>query len=493
MTKRLPANHFSLSMSLPPQLPDPGLLVGWSQERHHRRTPMGFAFGNPRMSPKEGYVDPILFPGEGHLITIAPTGAGKGVGCIIPSLLRYEGSVIVIDPKGENAAVTQRRRAQLGQPVHVLDPMDVVSGSTARLNPMDLLDPTSDSFVDDVAMLAEILTARMAEYETRNAYWVGRAREMLIGLIAHVAVDEPAGKRNLARVRELAADMAAAPAEFAKRLKGSDHSMARHVSASLRLVAPETLGGILSFVQEAIDFLRGPRVSAAVSNSTIDLASITAGAPQSIYVVIPPHMLEAQSSLLRLWIGVLLAAVMRRKRRPEKSTLFILDEAAQLGPLPQLRQAITLLRGYGLQTWSFWQDVSQLKYLYPADWATMVNNCRVVQMFGAVNLAAARTMSELVGGFSGENLLDLEEHEMLLQIAGDQPVIARRPNYLNDPAFAELFDPNPMFESGDGPDILDPPPPPPPVSKDSLARPPSPAADAAGTIGCGKGCERYEP
>ena len=51
----------------------------------------------------------------------------------------------------------------------------------------------------------------------------------------------------------------------------------------------------------------------------------------------------------------------------ENSTLMLLDEAAQLGTLPQLRQAITLLRGYGVRVWSFWQDLSQLINLYPND------------------------------------------------------------------------------------------------------------------------------
>ena len=65
--------------------------------------------------------------------------------------------------------------------------------------------------------------------------------------------------------------------------------------------------------------------------------------------------------------------------------------------IPQLRQAITLLRGYGLQTWSFWQDFSQLQRLYPADWQTMVNNCKVLQAFGANNMNASNSVMTLTG------------------------------------------------------------------------------------------------
>ena len=45
-----------------------------------------------------------------HLLTVAPTRTGKGTGAIIPNLLDAERSVLCIDPKGENASVTVRRR-----------------------------------------------------------------------------------------------------------------------------------------------------------------------------------------------------------------------------------------------------------------------------------------------------------------------------------------------------------------------------------------------
>jgi len=111
--------------------------------------------------------------------------------------------------------------------------------------------------------------------------------------------------------------------------------------------------------------------------------------------VIPPHLLAAQGRLLRLWVGAMMNAIMRRRARTETSTLFLLDEAAQLGPLDELRQAVTLLRGYGLQTWSFWQDASQLRHLYPSDWQTMVNNSKVVQCFGANTMVAASDMAAM--------------------------------------------------------------------------------------------------
>ena len=53
---------------------------------------------------------PLHYTGDRHLLTVAPTRAGKGVAAIIPNLLTYPGSALVIDPKGENAMVTALRR-----------------------------------------------------------------------------------------------------------------------------------------------------------------------------------------------------------------------------------------------------------------------------------------------------------------------------------------------------------------------------------------------
>ena len=56
----------------------------------------------------------LRYAGPGHLLTIAPTRAGKGVGAILPNLLLADRPVIVIDPKGENYRVAARARNRFG-------------------------------------------------------------------------------------------------------------------------------------------------------------------------------------------------------------------------------------------------------------------------------------------------------------------------------------------------------------------------------------------
>jgi len=282
--------------------------------------------------------------------------------------------------------------------------------------------------------------------DDRNRYWTNRGMHLAIGAMLQVLVGAAPPGGNLLQVRDLINSAAADPELLAKQLQNSPHPEVQRIARMLNVDAPETLGGIISFSQDMVDFLRGDQIQASIARTSFDLADITKGSPLSIYLIMPPHMLESHGRLLRLWLGALFTCITRRRARPRHATLFILDEAAQLGELPHLRQAITLLRGYGLQTWSFWQDPSQLQALYARDWKTMVNNCRVLQCFGPLNQVAADSMAEMTGFASGNAMLDLGGNEMVLQLAGDEAVVAQLPNYLADPAFRNLYDRNPYHD-----------------------------------------------
>jgi type IV secretion system protein VirD4 len=453
------------SLELPESLDDPGLIVGWSLEcGNYGRRPIGFSFGAQATRNAAASIDPILMEREGHLMTIAPTGAGKGTGCIVPALLRYQGPVIVIDPKGENALMTARRRREMGHEVAVIDPMGITGLPQATLNPLDALDPDSTMLVDDaMAMVAALAAPGSGANTSDGDYWRERGASFVLGVLLHVVSDLPPSQRHLETVRALVnqavgelglyTSVAENPSTQDRlagtvlaALENSRNEEARNIGRMLRIGAQSTLGGIVSFSQSFVDIVRSGAVGPALRSTSFDLGAVQRGDPLSVYLVLPPHMLESHGRLLRLWVHTLMGQITSRTGRPRHSTLFILDEAAQLGAFDGLRRAITLMRGYGLQTWSFWQDPSQLQHLYPNDWPSMVNNCRAVQCFGANTMMAAEAMARLVGYDLPMQLLELEDNEILLQLSGDLPVIARLPNYLTDPVFAGMYDANPYHD-----------------------------------------------
>jgi len=147
---------------------------------------------------------PIGVNDDRHLFTSASNRAGKGSGLIIPNLCLWEGSTVVIDPKGENAAITARNRAtRKWHKVVALDPYNE-AGLPQELigtyNPLDLINITDDDAIDLAGMIADSLIIKT---NAKDAHWDESARDIIAGLILHVCDTEPAETRNLGRVRQL--------------------------------------------------------------------------------------------------------------------------------------------------------------------------------------------------------------------------------------------------------------------------------------------------
>jgi type IV secretion system protein VirD4 len=426
------------------KLPDDGagLFLGWEGTEHVPT--LGFKPSNGNKLARS----PLTYPGDGHLMTVAPTGAGKGVGVIIPALLTYPGSVIVTDIKGENYQVTARYRRALGQQVVVLDPFGLVTSKDKadKLNPFDLFKiPGSDPESD-----AEMLAAQLAvghEF-TSDRYWEDTGRGLVAGLVADVAMSSPPEKRNLCTLRELLYndDLDYTLAVALDTRKKTMSPLARdEFVAYLAAPSDKTRPCIRTTATTFVKCLGSTCVAKSLEKSTFDLCDLLNNKPMTIYLVLPPEKLLSHRGLLRLWVVTLLTVVMRRARLPKVRTLFLLDEAAQLGSLDLLPQAVSLLRGYGLQVWTFWQDLSQLIKLYPNNWEAVVNNAAVLQAFGVPGHAARVGWRTVLGDADALLASELHTEEMLVAITGQPTTRHTRANYLNDKPFAGRFDSNYRF------------------------------------------------
>ena len=96
----------------------------------------------------------------GHVLTCAPTGAGKGIGAVIPNLLTYPGLAFLLDLKGENYAVTARARREMGQDVYLIDPFGITGARGQAMNWLDALDPNDPDVVSLSGALTDMLVGR---------------------------------------------------------------------------------------------------------------------------------------------------------------------------------------------------------------------------------------------------------------------------------------------------------------------------------------------
>ncbi|NMY43759.1 type IV secretory system conjugative DNA transfer family protein [Pseudomonas sp. WS 5013] len=440
----------------------------------------GFALGRVPDTPA-GLDQRFRF--TGHVVTVAPTGSGKGIGAVIPNLLDYPGSALVLDVKGENAAVTARARRALGQAVYVVDPFAVNGDGGAAFNVLDRLDVWNPDCVSESAILADALV--IAESKGDAVHFDESAKNFLQGLMLHVAgLDDPE-RRNLGELRRL---LTAGEAEFFDVLgmMATDETAAfgipTRAANTLMGMADKERGSVLSTARRNTAFLDDPRVSAALSRSDFDLSEIKTTA-MTVYLVMPANRIGPNARFLRLFISSVIAAITASNVQPAHRVAFLLDEFGQLGYMKQIEDAVSLLRGYGLAFWVFIQDLSQLKGAYPK-WQTFLANS-AKSFYGTDDYDTAKYISDslgkstiefetentgrnsgsgLSGGggsmnrgkssgtsqqFTGRELLTPDEvmrlgpeHPIVL-VRGERPYLLDRLNYLVDVEYAGRFDANP--------------------------------------------------
>ena len=374
----------------------------------------------PRSSDKE-VSKFVTYPGDGHLLTVAPAGKGKSAGPVMCNLVAYPGSVVVTDVKGELAAHTACWRSQgLGQAVFVVDPWGIVAdedipgGGRARFNPLDVVpgrwvtgaegeDPVPlegpDSY-DDARLIADAIILQGSE---SDPHWDRSAKALLTGLILTVALDPVfTGPRTLGSVNDI---LNLPDADFRTLLAGISAGPIEGAAAEINRFlqkAEKEASGVLSTIHTNMTFLQSRAMRDVFSASDFAWADVKRQ-PTSIYLCIPPRRLGTHAQFLRL---MFIAAISGMESVPIPaaapgrkwhSVLFLMDEFANLGRMDRLLDAFALMRGFGLKFWAFVQDLNQLHDLYGDRWQTFIANAGVIQSFGTRDSFTAEQLSRLSG------------------------------------------------------------------------------------------------
>lgn len=340
----------------------------------------------------------VRLPQAIHTTVFGPSGGGKGVSCVIPFLLTCDESCVVIDFKGENARLTaEHRRKALGQQVVVLDPYRQVTSTPDALNPLAFIDPEDSLAIDECNDLANALVIRTGE--EREPHWNDSAEAWIAAMIATVArYGEPQnGTRSLQTVRDLLSDRQKLDMAI-KLMIESDAwgGMLARMGHQLEHFVEKERSSTLTTVSRHLRFLDTVAVSESTKSSTFDPAGLRTG-KMTTYLILPPDHMRAQSALLRMWIGSLLRAVIRGGLQEAKKVHFILDEAASLGHLDVVDDAIDKYRGYGVRLQLYYQSLGQLKRCFPeGQEQTLLSNTSQV-FFGVNDPATADFVSARLG------------------------------------------------------------------------------------------------
>jgi type IV secretion system protein VirD4 len=338
----------------------------------------------------------VRLPRAVHTAVFAPTGAGKGVSSVLPFLLATDESAVVVDFKGENYKLTAGHRQKVfSHQIVVLDPFKLVSQAPQTFNPLDFIHKDSPTAIDECRDLAEALVIRTGQ--EKDPHWVDSAEAWISALMSLVVHYGEPSDRSLQTVRTLLS--MPDKLEMAIKLMCASEAwggMLARMGNQLTHYKDKELNSTLTTTSRFLRFLDTLAVSDSTKTSNFNPDDLRRG-KMTVYLVLPPEHQRAQSALLRMWIGSLLRAVVRGGLQERNKVHFVLDEAASLGHMDALDDAVDKYRGYGVRLQFYYQSVSQLRKSFPdGQDQTLLSN--VTQVFFRVNdMPTAEYVSNRLG------------------------------------------------------------------------------------------------
>jgi type IV secretion system protein VirD4 len=364
---------------------------------------------------REGGPARFLYDGPAHVMTIGPTRTGKSRKLLVPNLAYDTGrSMVVIDVKGELAAITGEWRAQFGEVVY-LNPFGLFADDprynlkSAGFNPLLSLDPAKLTFVDDAMAMAESVCPLSSN--ERDPHWPASAQNLLAALLMFIRLgvgdkagvffpDDPNNGRVLAPTFGEMRRLLTLPPILFDRLIGV---MMAHPFAPIGAKAAQFKGAadnkeiqcILSTAKTQTSFLDSPALAADLAKNGVDFAAFKRSV-KTAYLILPPSLLLTHAKWLRLVIESAIRSMQTDEGLDRPAVLFMLDEFAQLDRLRAAETAVTLAAGYGIKLWTVIQNVNQIKRIYADNWESFIDS-GVTTVFQCRDVATPEYLSKLSG------------------------------------------------------------------------------------------------
>lgn len=355
----------------------------------------------------------LCHDGPGHQLLIGASRAGKGRGHIVPTLLAWGGSALVLDVKGELAGGDPRHgfpgtagfRETLG-PVIRFAP---TRPSSAAFNPL-LEVRRGINEVRDVQNIVDII-ADPAGDGRYSDFWDKSARNVMTGVLLHVLYAEPLHRKSLGVVREKLADLRATYEEMRTTLHRVNpltgepevHAEVLHGAKSFLAGEERLQAGLKATAESFFGLFADPLVAEKTSASDFRLADLMCGeAPVTLYLQPPPSDAARLMPLMRLFLNQLVRSQMEHLaqgsdgREKRHTLLLCLDEFPQLGKMPFFETAMGAFAGYGIKAYLVCQSLNHILRAYGRD-NVILDNCHVVTAFAAADIDTAKTIAAMAG------------------------------------------------------------------------------------------------
>jgi len=392
--------------------------------------------------PMRRGVKMLRHDGPEHVLAFAPTRSGKGVGLVLPTLLSWEESALVLDIKGENYALTAGWRASQGQRIFRFDP--AADRGSVKYNPLAEIRIGTDHEIADCQNIAIMIID--PDGTGLKDFWMQEGYGWLCTAILHVLYRIKKSENRTATLADVRAFMsigededpksiseqavaAAAKAAFGQKdgepdceeddsfdrllkdMERYEHGRAvvnnevRLGAARMRKRSSNERSGVHSTGTSQLALYSDPIVARNISESDFRITDLMNGdKPATLYIVIPPSDIARLRPLVRILLNQFLTRLTshmafeggRSVKHYQFRMLLMLDEFTSVGKLEIFEKAIAFMAGYGLKAFVIVQDLTQLQKVYGRE-QSIVSNCHVRIAYAPNTMETARVLSDMAG------------------------------------------------------------------------------------------------
>jgi type IV secretion system protein VirD4 len=343
----------------------------------------------------------VRYSGDSHFYVNGPSRSGKGRGFVMPNLLEWEGSAIVLDVKRENWRLTGAARAALGQNVFELAPG---SERSHRWNPLDFVRPWPSRATDLQNLAASLIPVP----ERGEAFWAETARDLLAGVLGYVT-DSPTmeGRRHLRSALRMFGqgplfgvlsmilanekDLNPFIIEAFRRHVGRDEKQRPSFEAN---------------VTTALKAWNNSLVASMTSASDFDIRELRRN-PFSVFISAPVSDFGSVEPIIRLFIQQVHDVLLRNEPGPDEphKVVLMLDEFYQFQRLPEIIDRAPLVAGYGFRIALIAQNIPQVDERYSRATREALLGNMDIKLVVAVG---DKTTGEVVSGAIGKHYVERE-------------------------------------------------------------------------------------
>lgn len=444
----------------------------------------------------------LRFPGQQFVALGAPTRSGKGVGIVIPNLLEWKQSAVILDIKQECFDSTSKFRSErLGQKVYLFNPFD---RRTHRYNPLTYIDMYGNNADAELTNFVNILYPAIGSDTT--IFFNQLAQDYFIGL-CYLNHDLTSTEKGQAFIREydfkiswsLCGILELSEGFIIKNsyenddgeieeqeIKGFDNCFEfldqagivgdkarRRINSYLTIDSANTKSGVMSSFKAPLTQFRSDTLRLATETSDFDLRNLRKEL-MTIYIGITPDQLPNAQLILNLfWSQLFLlntAELPQKNKALKYSCLLIMDEFTSIGELPILQKSVSFIAGYNLRLLTIYQSISQLQTPSPKGYGkegakTLLTNHACQIFYTPREQDDAEDISKILGTTTVKNtsrsfnkggssrsesdasralllpqeLRALSFEQELITIDNGKPVLCNKAIYYSDPYFMNKF------------------------------------------------------